>query len=398
LLKVTVTAVGRADRPKNIIKTTGHSKKVIPFAQDAAYYASKGAYYNQKNKFSRALLFLQKAVEREPQEPWHHFNLACLLSRIDCPAEANAIFNHIVKELDSEMVDCYFYMAVNHGLLGEADEARHCLFKYLQESPDGELAEEAEDFLLAIEEDDDSEAYNRVPGITESEALLELIENLGSVQFKDRLLEDGDVAATLQWGLYQGSDLIREAIIRFYGESGCGAARKALREFAASPWVNERLRQVALLELKRNDPCGRCRVYSEGRFREISLSECRAPAPVWQSKWQQVLECTFANMRRSAYYGAEFFEDAEAIWLDFINRVYPAGPRVERLQTWAAGLEYCLARFHFLGLTQKELAAAYGVSTASVRRKFAEINRVLQIDRKAYRNMLCLLTERGDEI
>ena len=389
--------MGRADRPKGILKTDDHSLKVIPFNQDAPYYARKGAYYNQKNKLSRALLYLQKAVEAEPGNPANHYNLACLLSKLDRLKEANHIFKHIVKNMDPELTECYFFMAVNHGLMEDLHEAKHCLLKYLQASPEGDMAEEAEDLLLAMEEDDEGEAFNRGLSTAESEALLDLISSLGKVQFKERLLEDEDLQGTLQWGLYQGGDLLKEAIIRLYGESDCETARESLVEYAANPWVNERLRQVALLELKRANPGGRYRVYKDGRFREMTLRDCPPPAPIWEGKWQQVLECTFSNMRRSSYYSEEFFDDVEAIWLDFINQVYPQGPRVGRPQTWAAGLEYCLTRFHFLGLTQKELAAAYGVSTASLRRKFTEINRVLQIDRKAYRNMLTFLTDREGE-
>lgn len=392
-----VKELGRADRPRGILKTDHRSSKVVPFVQDASYYAQKGAYYNQKNKLSRALLYLQKAVEAEPDDPVNHYNLACLLSKIERFKEANYIFKHIVQNMDPELTECYFFMAVNHGLMEDLLEAKRCLLKYLHASPEGEMAEEAEDLLLALEDEDDSEAYNRGLSTAENEALLGLIGNLDKVRFKERLLEDENFLRTLQWGLYQGGDLLKEAIIRLYGEADSETARESLVEFAANPWVNERLRQIVLLELKRANPAGRCRIYKDGRFREITLRDCPPPAPIWEGKWQQVLECTFANMRRSAYYSEEFFDDAEAIWLDFINQVYPQGPRVDRPQTWAAGLEYCLARFHFLGLTQKELAAAYGVSTASLRRKFSEINQVLQIDRKAYRNMLTFLTDREGE-
>ncbi len=198
-------------------------------------------------------------------------------------------------------------------------------------------------------------------------------------------------------GLYQGNDLLKEAIIRLLGESDCEGARKTLADFVANPWIKERLRQVAMLELKKISPHGSYRVFSNGAFHEVTPGSYPSPAPVWQSEWQQVLECTFANMRHSAYYSDEFYEDAEAIWIDFINHSYPEVPRVDKPQTWAAGLEYCLGRFHFLGLTQKELAEAYGVSTASIRRKFSEINRLLQIDQKAYRNMLTFLAEKEGE-
>ena len=389
--------MGRADRPKGLLKTDDRTLKVIPFIQDAPYYAQKGAYYSQKNKPSKALLYLQKAVETEPDDPLNHYNLACLLSKINHLEEANCIFNHIVKNMDPDLTECYFYMAVNHGLMEDLPEAKRFLLKYLHLSPEGDMAEEAEDLLLAMEDEGDGEVFNRSLSTADTGALLKLIEDLGKVHFKGRLLEEEYFHKALQWGLYQGGDLLKESIIRLYGETGCKAACRSLAEFAANPWVNERLRQVALLELKRANPDGRCRIYTEGRFREVSLREFPSPAPTWEGKWQQVLECTFANMKSSSYYSEEFYEDAEAIWLDFINQVYPQGPRVDRPQTWAAGLEYCLARFHFLGLTQKELAAAYGVSAASVRRKFTEINSVLQIDRKAYRNMLALLTDREGE-
>jgi hypothetical protein len=396
-MRVKVNQLGRADRPRGILKTSDRSLKVIPFTQDASYYARKGAYYSEKNKLAKALLYLQKAVEAGPDDPWNHYNLACLLSKTNHLAEANCIFKHIVQNLDNELTECYFFMAVNHGLMEDLPEAKRCLLKYLHASPDGDMAEEAEDLLLAMEEEDEYEAYNRGLSPAENESMLELIDSLNRVQFKKRLLEDESFRQTLRWGLYQGGDLLKEAIIRLYGETGCDVAWECLAEFAANPWVNERLRQVALLELKRSNPAGSIRLYREGSFREVNLRDCPQPAPVWQGKWQQVLECTLSNMRRSAYYSEEFYDDAEAIWVDFINRVYPQGPRVDRPQTWAAGLEYCLTRFHFLGLTQKELAAAYGVSEASVHRKFTEINQVLQIDRKAYRNMLAFLSEREGE-
>ena len=54
----------------------------------------------------------------------------------------------------------------------------------------------------------------------------------------------------------------------------------------------------------------------------------------------------------------------------------------------AAALEYSLARFHFLGLTQKELAAEYGVSCTSISGNFKRINEALLLEEKAFQNML----------
>ena len=381
-----------------MVKTSERSLKVIPFNQEALYYTRMGTYYNSKNKLSKALLFLQKAIEIEPDNPLNHYNLACLLSKTNRLEEANQIFKHIVQNMDAELSECYFFMAVNYGLMEELTEARRCLLQYLDLSPEGDMAEEAEDLLIAMEEDEeDYEAADRSLDAVEHEALLGLIGDLSGVSFRERLLEEEEFQAALLRGLYQGNDILKEAIIRVLGESDCEGARQILADFVANPWIKERLRQVALLELKKLGPHGLYRVYSEGAFREVTPNSSSPPAPVWQSEWQEVLECTFANMRRSAYYSDEFYEDAEAIWIDFINHSYPRVPRVGRPQSWAAGLEYCLGRFHFLGLTQKELAAAYGVSEACISRKYAQIDRMLQIDQKAYRNMLTFLAEKEGE-
>ncbi|MDW7739552.1 MAG: hypothetical protein SCJ97_05775 [Bacillota bacterium] len=388
-----VTVLGRADRPKGILKTDKINPKVIPFNQDAKYYTEKGVYFGQKNKLGKALLYLQKAVEADRDDPANHYNLACLLSRAGKLKESNKIFKHIVQNMDSELTECYFFMAVNYGLMEELPEAKRCLLKYLHISPEGDMAEEAEDLLFAMEEEEEYEEGARSLSPEENEAMFKLIGETSTVQFKERLLEEKEFSQVVRWGLYQGNDILKEAIIRLYGGADCEAARIGLAEFAANPWINERLRQIALQELKRTAPPGRYRIFNEGCFKEVNLNNLPASAPVWDKSWQQVIECTMANMRRSAFYTEEFYEDVEAIWIDYINHRYPEGPRVDKPQTWAAGLEYCLARFHFLGLTQKELAAAYGVSAASVRRKFKEINEVLQIDRKAYRNMLALLNE-----
>ncbi len=389
--------MGRADRPKGIVKTSKRSLKVIPLNQDSFYYARMGTYYNSKNKLAKALLFLKKAIEIEPDNPLNHYNLACLLSKTNRLEEANRIFKHIVQNMDKSLSECYFFMAVNYGLMEELNEARRCLLQYLDLTPEGDMAEEAEDLLLALDEDEEYESGDRSLDALENEALLALIGDMSGVSFKERLLDDEVFSRALLRGLYQGSDIVKEAIIRLLGESDCEGGRQILADFVANPWIKERLRQVAMLELKKIAPHGLYRVFSEGTFQEVTADSHPLPAPVWQSEWQQVLECTFANMRRSAYYSDEFYEDAEAIWIDFINNSYPDGPRVDKPQTWAAGLEYCLGRFHFLGLTQKELAESYGVSPATIRRKYRQIDRLLEIDQKAYRNMLTFLTEKEGE-
>ncbi len=384
--------MGKTDRPRGMIRSLDSSLKVIPFLQDAPYYSQMGAYYFNKNKLSKSLLFLQKAIEIEPEKSFNHYNLACLLSKAGRLKEANNIFKHIVQNMDRSFSECYYYLAVNYGFMGETLEAKSWLLKYLQLCPEGEMADEAEDILLDMEEEE-LQLQERYLDAVENEAVMGLVEDINNVRFKRRLLDDERFMDTLKRGLYQGGDILKEAIILCLGSVNSDSSWAMLSEFVANPWVNERLRQVALLEMKGKRPDINLRVFIEGSLRDITLGQHCPPAPVWKNEWQEVLECTFSNMRRSSSYGEEFYTDVKAIWVDFINRTYPHLPGIKKMQTWAAGLEYCLSRFHYLGLTQKGLAGAYRVSLSSIGRKFGYMNDVLSIDQKAYRNMLRLIAD-----
>lgn len=390
--------MGRADRPKGLLKTEDKLNKIIPLEQDVNYYFQKGSYYHRKNKLSKALLFLKKAVEIEPDNAENHYHLACLLSKSSRLQEANRIFKHVVSDLDPEMTECYFLMALNYGLMEDMTRARRCLKKYLQADPEGEMAGEAHDLLFAMEDDAGDGLENESRPFTgeENEALEQWLSSLDGSVLAEKFADD-DFAFLLQRGLYQGGDSLKEKIIRLCGKVKNNAGAGLLKGYIINPWVKERLRHLALLELKKIYPQGSVLIFSDGQIKEQNLSSKFPGAPVWLDEWSGVLNCTFAHMRRSAHYGEEFFQDARAIWLDFINQVYPHMPRIVKPETWAAGLEYCLVRFHFLSLTQKELAKAYGVSPSSVGRKYKLINSLLKIDQKAYRNMLAFLARHDRE-
>lgn len=393
-----MSGLGRADRPRGLLKTKEQSKKIIPLVQDLNYYFQKGSYYHSKNKLSKALLFLKKAIEIDPGNAESHYHLACLLSQSSRLQEANRIFKHVVSNLDPELTECYYLMAINYGLMDDMHKAQHYLQKYLQASPDGEMAEEARDLLQVMEESGDEEIYY-TPALTgqENEALEQWLSSLDH----DSLVEmftDENFTSLLQRALYQGSDSLKEKVICLCGDVKSDPGAQLLKEFAVNPWVKERLRQLALLELKKIFPQGRVSIFNGGQIVEKDLARYLPPAPVWQEEWQAVLDCVFDRMGRSTYYSDEFFEDARAIWLDFINQAYPDMPRIIKPETWAAGLEYCLVQFHFLNLTQEQLAKIYGVSVSSVGRKYKQIDDLLKIKQKAFQNMLAYLTyhERED--
>jgi tetratricopeptide (TPR) repeat protein len=367
--------------------------KVVPFERDAGYYLQKGMFYYQKNKLERALMYFQKATDVEPGNPYNHYNLACLLSKLGRLKEANRTFLHIVHELDESLSECYFLLAINYGLQEDLKKSREYLQRYLQADPDGEMAFEAMELLEAM---DDDVSFNQLPSYAERDLTLEKVLRSGSSDELNGLYKNNaHFQRALNNRLYHSSDEFKEDILRFYGNLGGDSACRVLREFIKNPWIKERFRQLALLELINLDASDPVEVYIDGELREMGLGCYPVKKPVWREEWQKVIDCTTENMRRSDCYDESFFGDVQAIWLDYINTVYPDVPRITKAETWAAALEYSLARFHYLNLTQKELAEEYHVSPGSISNKFKEINSALQIEQKAYQNMLTYL--KGDQ-
>ena len=380
-----------SNRKKLASRSTNPVSKVVRFEQEANYYYLKGRHYLYRNKPSKAGLFFRKAIEIEPGNPLHHYNLACLLSKTNRFEEANRIFKNIVDQLEPEMTECFFLMAINCGLLDDLETARDYLQKYVELSPEGEMAEEALDLIFALEEEEN--LVKPVARMTpqENERLLQIVLTLDQEGLARKFARDDGFKVILLQGLYQGSDRLKEEIIYLYGRVGRPAVPN-LRQYVMNPWIKERFRQMALLVLKNFSPTPSCRIYREG-FIEVDLNSYPIATPVWKQHWQQVL-------RYLKPYAAKLLlrrgilRDVLAIWLDLSTGFIRKFPDC-KAPDLGGRPGYSLSRFHFLNITQKDLAVKYGVSTSSVGAKYKAINQALQIDKKAYRNMLSILTKQG---
>ena len=380
-----------AQAKKNLEDT---DNKVVKFQRDANYYFEKGNLYYNRNNMDKALMFFRKTIETEPENPLNHYNVACLLSKMGYLGEANGIFNYIVEELDSTMTECYFLIAVNYGLLEDLNKTRTYLKKYLRASPEGEMALEAEDLLEAISEDDTFyENFNylkpeqRFPAVVE-ETKKKIIGDFNeSKQFRDKMMES----------LYSNDEDISSEVIYLYGLIGSKTAENILRNFVKNPWASKNNKQLALITLKEMGAEEPFEVHFDGEMCKVNLQEYAVEVPEWKDEWQEVINCAIHSMKESNYYEDYFFEDIQAIWVDYINTVYPEVPNIKKKETWAAGLEYALIRFHFLNFTQKQVASRYNVSMSSVSQKYKEINNALKIDAVAYQDVLRYLKDNDEE-
>lgn len=56
----------------------------------------------------------------------------------------------------------------------------------------------------------------------------------------------------------------------------------------------------------------------------------------------------------------------QTLWVEYVTRVFPAVPKITKVEGWAAALEYLTAKMHRRPVPFHEVAARYGVSVATV--------------------------------
>ncbi len=127
-----------------------HRNKVIPVEMDANFFFERALQYLDRNNYNKALKYFQRAVDRDPDNPVNHCNLAGVLAEMGLFEDSNHILQHVLEKVDPNFAEGYFYMANNWAHLEEYELAEEYALRYLEEDGDGEYRQEAEEMLQML--------------------------------------------------------------------------------------------------------------------------------------------------------------------------------------------------------------------------------------------------------
>ncbi len=128
------------------------------YRNNPEFYFYKGLRCANKRNLSEAYKHLVKASELSPENMEYKFNIACFLSEMQRPREANRIFMDILLHYDPTMYDCYFGMGCNSFELGDMKKAAEYFEKYIYFDSDGEFSEEVSEMIVYLK------LYNDITG------------------------------------------------------------------------------------------------------------------------------------------------------------------------------------------------------------------------------------------
>lgn len=120
------------------------NKKVVPFERGADFYFDLSFKYLQNGRLKTALRYIEKAVDKKPDDSYMQFNYAGLLAELGHVEHSSSVLLNIINNLDSDYDECYFGLGCNFLQMQKIKKALEYFEKYLSHSPYGEFAEEAE--------------------------------------------------------------------------------------------------------------------------------------------------------------------------------------------------------------------------------------------------------------
>jgi len=127
------------------------SNNIIHFEQNGNFYYKLAQKHIEKEEYIEALNCYRKAVDREPRNLAYVLELAELMTEMNFFDESNALLAYSLHYAGEYAARLYFDMAFNFLGSQDYDQAREYFARYIEIEPDGDYADEAEEFLAILE-------------------------------------------------------------------------------------------------------------------------------------------------------------------------------------------------------------------------------------------------------
>ncbi|WP_442602043.1 tetratricopeptide repeat protein [Paenibacillus sp. KN14-4R] len=297
-----------------------------------------------------------------PMHPDHMFKLATTMGILGDHTTAYGLFKRLIKYGEGNDDPClYHYTAVAASNIGRYAEAKRLWHQAEKLDPKSDVAPF---YLLQMQELQAGKLgklhyHYHLP----FEEQFRMIEK-ATDGISEHLKEDPLVRSSFFWGLRHGDRNTKLQVIQAFGLIGDKEVKQTLLEFVREPDEEDAVKKAALFVLRSIGVEGPIEAHIDGKVREVKDASLGLHLPVWEPKWQAVMEKAYQYMRK--HYDLIQQHDLETLWVDFLSRVYPHTPKITKIEGWSAALEYWIAKMHRKAITYKEVADRYGTTVTTV--------------------------------
>ncbi|WP_159888380.1 tetratricopeptide repeat protein [Paenibacillus puerhi] len=317
-------------------------------------------HFGDKENLSGLLEILRKTY---PFHQDHVFKLATTMGILSEHDKAYRLFKRLLKSGDAGLDPCLFhYAAVAAYNTGRKVEAERLWRQTEKFDPGSEIPRFYLNLLSRDREDEPKAQVSYHYHLPFEEQFRGLEKMEGGLP--DHLKKDPLVRSSFFWALRHGDMDTKLQVIQAFGLIGDDEVRDALTAFIQEPEEDDYLKKMAVFVLRSMGVKEPLAAVLEGKETMVAPSPPSPNLPVWERKWQSVMELALAQMAKRYDMVQQY--DLQTLWVEYLTRVFPAVPKLTKLEGWAAALEYWVAKMHRRPVSFQETAERYGVSVVTV--------------------------------
>ncbi|WP_338554037.1 tetratricopeptide repeat protein [Paenibacillus sp. KS-LC4] len=314
--------------------------------------------------------------------PFHEEHVFKLATTMGILGEHEAAYRHflrLLKDPDLNQDPClYHYAAVAACNIGRFHEAERLWRQTAKLDPKSNIPRYYMEQLELVKQGQHKSTVSYHYHLPFEEQF-KLWEN-SSDGLPDHLKRDPLVRSSFFWALRHGDRNTKLQVIQALGMIADNEVKDALKAFLIEPGEDDYLKRIAIFVLRTIDVQEPLQAVLEGKATVIEPNRVPSRLPVWEAKWQEVVEAALSRMNKR--YDLIQQHDLMTLWVEFLSRVYPDVPKLSKVEGWAAALEYLTAKMHRRTISYHEVSVRYGTSIATVSKNAKRIDQVCGIKEK----------------
>ena len=314
--------------------------------------------------------------------PFHQEHVFKLATTMGILGEHEAAYRHFIRLLrDAELHKdpcLYHYAAVAASNIGRLQEAERLWRQAIRLDPASGIPQYYMEQLELIRAGVQTGALSYHYHLPFEEQF-KLWER-SSDGIPDHMKSDPLVRSSFFWALRHGDQHTKLQVIQALGMIGDSEVKDVLRAFLLEQDEDDYLKRIAIFVLRTMGVQEPLHVVLDGREAVIDPNRVPSRLPVWEDKWQAVVESALIRMNK--HYDLVQQHDLMTLWVEFLSRLYPNTPKLAKAEGWAAALEYLTAKMHRRETSYHEVSLRYGVSITTVSKNVKTIDKVCGIKEK----------------
>ncbi|CAG7650326.1 tetratricopeptide repeat protein [Paenibacillus allorhizosphaerae] len=333
-------------------------------------------HFGDRESLSGLLEVLRKTY---PFHQDHVFKLATTMGILGEHDKAYRLFKRLLKTGEAGLDPCLFhYTAVAAYNTDRFEEAERQWKQAEKFDPGSEIPK----FYLTLLKKSRSETTKPSVNYHYHLPFEEQFRGLerGADGLPDHLKRDPLVRSSFFWALRHGDTDTKLQVIQAFGLIADDEVKDALLEFIGQAEEDDYLKKIAIFVLRSIGVKEPLNAVLEGRKTTVAPGPFSSSLPLWDRKWQTVMETALKQMARRYDMVQQY--DLQTLWVEYLTRVFPNVPKITKPEAWAAALEYLTAKMHRRPITYQDAADRYGVSVATVSKNAKQIDIVCGIKEK----------------